>query len=304
MLKQAIPAVGQFTQNLERSALEALEDRKIFIEAQQDKLRAAKKFALEQNKTQLDSAKKSAKVITDENRLQKAKERFTTSAKGALPEKMLKRQLDTSKRLAVVNKRMEDLDKARLKTKAKSSALIDAELEDLRAEQKALQEIVRLEKEQNRINAQGITPKKGTIADIQNQKTLNSAISATATSSVVASAETQGLRKGFKDYFATLKSGKVEVDGVEQTMTKSTKASFAFKGGISLLGTAFSRLMMSLGPIMMAFSLLSPLLILGAKKLGLMSEEGKVLQKSTKDLEKATENLTDRFLNQTIAMQI
>jgi len=302
LIRQAIPAVGQFTQNLEKSAVQALKDRETFVKAQQDKTKAAKNFALAQNQAELDNARKKQKLTTDANRLDKSP-KFKSSAKDALPNKQLTREVDVNKRLALIEKRRVDLTKSRKKVKKDSAVLIDKELASIKKERNELKEVIRLEKEQNLINSQAISAAPGTIADIQNQKTLNKAMSNTAVSSVVASAETKGLKQGFSDYFKTLRTGKVEVEGVEQQMKGTTKASFALKGGVSLLGASFSRLMMMMGPIMMAFTLLSPLLLIGAKKLGLMSEESKKLKDSVKDLDSSTEKLVERFEHQVVAMK-
>jgi hypothetical protein len=292
LLKQAVPALSQFTRNLETSAQTALADRDNFIKAQEQKVAAAKKASLAQKDIAISSQKEIAKATRADRQ---PKERFKSAAKGALDPKVLDKELNTLDRQRVVKKRIGDLEKSQAKVKGKNAALVQEELNDLRAEEKSLQKVLRLEKERAKIKASPARAGKGTIADIENQKSLNAAIAAGGTAAVLSTAQTQGLGAGFKEFFGTLKSGKVEIDGVPKQLKGMTKASFALKGGIGLLGASFSRLLMFLGPLGIALAVLAPFLPALARMTGLVSQESQALSKSYNALTEQTKNLSQKF---------
>ena len=296
LLKQAVPALSQFTRNLEASAQTALADRDTFIKAQEQKVASAKKASLAQKDIAISTQKDIAKATRVDR---DPKKTFKSAAKGAMDPKVLNKELGILDRQRVVKKRIGDLEKSQSKVKGKNAALVQEELNDLRAEEKSLERVVRLEKQRAKIKASPAAAGKGTIADIENQKSLNTAIAAGGTAAVLSTAQTQGLGAGFKEFFGTLKSGKVEIDGVPKQLKGMTKASFALKGGIGLLGASFSRLLMFLGPVGIALAVLAPFLPALAKATGFTSKESGILSKSFKALSEQTENLSDKFDIQT-----
>ena len=300
LIKQAVPAISQFTRNLEMSAQTTLEDRDIFIKSQEAKVAAAKKASLALKDTEIKSQKdiaKSARTATD------PKDRFVSKAKGALDPKVLNKELSALDRQRVVQKRILDLEKSQAKVKGKNAELVKNELNDLRAEERQLKKVVLLEEQRAKIKASPARAGKGTIADIENQKSLNAAIVAGGTASVLTTAQTQGLKAGFSEFFGSLSSGEVQVDGQTKKIKGLQKGTFALKGGIGLLGASFSRFLMILGPIGIGLSLIAPFLPAIARATGLVTEESSKLTKTFKQLDEQQKALANRFDIQTTAIK-
>jgi len=302
LLKQAIPAISSFTANLERSAATALTERNSFIDAQKAKTAAAKQFALDSKKAEIDRQK--AIAIASKAEVGG----FTTTAKGALDPSTLKRQNllkkeeDVKKRISLISQRQADLEKVRNRTKQKSKKLIDAELVAIKAEKRELEGLLRLERERLLIEQKGVGASRGTLSDIENQRTLNKAIVNTGVASVLSTAQNDGLKNGFSSLFKTLKAGEVTVNGNTEKLKGFSKASFALKGGIGLLGASFSRLLAFLGPIGIAFSLIAPFLPAIGRATNFVTKESQQLSKTYKSLQEQTKNLNDRFEIQTTAI--
>lgn len=304
LLRQAVPAVSQFTANLEASAAAALKDREAFIGAQKAKSQAARDFALQRNKEELKAAQKSAKLArTDTGG------GFTSKAKGALDKSTLKRvqnlkkEGEAEKRIAIIKQRQIDLEKSRKKAKDKSRAVIDQELKLLQIEKTELTNLVNLEKQRVAIKNQTIGASAGTLSDIENTRSLNRAIVGTGVASVLATAQNDGLKNGFKSFFSTIKTGEVVVDGNTEKLKGSSKAAFIAKGSFGLLGASISRLFAALGPLMIAFSILAPFLPAIARATGLVSKESEALNKSYSKLSEQVSKLDERFEIQTQAIE-
>ena len=304
LLRQAVPAISQFTVNLENSAAAALQDREAFINAQKAKGAAAKAFALKQNKDELKAAQdraKAARVDTGGG--------FQSKAKGALDKSTLKRvqnlkkEGEAEKRIGIIKQRQLDLEKSRRTAKAKSKALIDQELKLLQIEKQELTQLVALEKQRVGIKNQTVGATAGTLSDIENTRSLNKAIVGTGVASVLATAQNDGLKDGFKSFFSTIKSGEVVVDGNTEKLKGTAKASFIAKGSFGLLGASVSRLFAALGPLMIALSILAPFLPAIARATGLVSKESQALDKSFSALSEQVSKLDERFKIQTDSIQ-
>jgi len=299
LLKQAVPAISQFTRNLEINAQQTLKDRDIFIKSQEAKVAAAKKAAIALKDTEI-KAQKDIAVATRAGR--DPKDRFVSKAKGAMDPKVLDKELGALDRQRVIRKRILDLEKSQSKVKGKNAALVQEELNDLRAEERQLKKVVLLEEQRAKIKASPARAGKGTIADIENQKSLNAAIVAGGTASVLTTAQTQGLRAGFSEFFGSLKSGEVQVDGQTKKIKGLSKGTFALKGGIGLLGASFSRFLAFLGPIGIGLSLIAPFLPAIGRATNFVTKESQQLSKTYKSLQEQTKNLNDRFEIQTTAI--
>ena len=304
LLRQAVPAISQFTVNLENSAAAALKDRAAFIGAQKAKSAAAKDFALKQNKDQLKAAQdraKAARVDTGGG--------FQSKAKGALDKSTLKRvqnlkkEGEAEKRIGILKQRQIDLEKSRNTAKSKTRAIIDAELKLIQLEKTELTQLVTLEQQRAGIKNQTIGASAGTLADIENTRSLNRAIVGTGVASVLATAQNDGLKSGFSSFFNTIKTGEVVVDGNTEKLKGTGKAAFIAKGSFGLLGASVSRLFAAIGPLMIAFTVLAPFLPTIAKKIGLITEESEALKKSFGRLTEQQEKLAERFKIQTTAIQ-
>jgi len=296
LIKQAVPALGAFTRGLENSAIEALKDRDIFVKAQNDKVAAAKAAALAQKDAAIQAQAETAKAA------QFTGPRFVSKAKGALDIKTLDKEVNALDRQRIIRKRINDLERSAKKVKGENATLVANELNALKEEERELQKIIDLEKQRATIKKAPAQAGKGTIADIENQRSLNSAIVAGGTAAVLTTAQTQGLGAGFKEFFTTLRKGEVEIDGNTQKLKGFSKASFALKGGLGLLGAGFQRLMMFLGPVGIAFSLIAPFLPALARAFGLVTKESDILNKSFNELTEQQKNLRERFDIQTTAI--
>ena len=304
LLRQAIPAISQFTVNLENSAAAALKDRAAFIEAQKAKGQAAKAFALQQNKEELKAAQKSAKLArTDTGG------GFQSKAKGALDKSTLKRvqnlkkEGEAEKRLAILAQRKLDLEKSRKTAKDKTRAVIDQELKLIKLEKTELTQLVNLEKQRVGIKNQTIGATAGTLSDIENTRSLNKAIVGTGVASVLATAQNDGLKDGFKSFYNTIKTGEVVVDGNTEKLKGTAKASFIAKGSFGLLGASVSRLFAALGPLMIALSILAPFMPALARATGLVTKESQALDKSYSALSEQASKLDERFEIQAESIQ-
>jgi len=214
LLRQAIPAISQFTVNLENSAAAALKDRAAFIESQKAKSAAAKAFAKQQVQEQIKDQRKvagGARADTGGG--------FVSKAAGAQDKATLKqitnlkKKGETEKRIKIINQQQLDLEKSRRTAKAKSKALIDAELKAIQLEKTELTQLVALEQKRLAIKNQTVGATTGTLSDIENTRSLNKAIVGTGVASVLATAQNDGLRSGFGSFFNTIKTGDVVVDG-------------------------------------------------------------------------------------------
>ena len=304
LLRQAIPAISQFTVNLENSAAAALKDRAAFIEAQKAKGQAAKAFALQQNKDELKAAQnraKAARVDTGGG--------FQSKAKGALDKSTLKRvqnlkkEGEAEKRIGILKKRQVDLEKSRKTAKDKTRAIIDQELKLIKLEKAELTQLVTLEKQRVGIKNQTIGATAGTLADIENTRSLNKAIVGTGVASVLATAQNDGLKSGFKSFYNTVKTGEVVVDGNTEKLKGTAKASFIAKGSFGLLGASVSRLFAALGPLMIALSILAPFMPALARATGLVTKESQALDKSYSALSEQASKLDERFEIQAESIQ-
>ncbi|MDB4339305.1 hypothetical protein N9992_00600 [bacterium] len=303
LLRQAIPAISQFTVNLENSAAAALKDRAAFIESQKAKSAAAKAFAKQQVQEQIKEQRKiagGARADTGGG--------FVSKAAGAQDKATLKqitnlkKKSDIEKRIKIINQQQLDLEKSRRTAKAKSKALIDAELKAIQLEKTELTQLVALEQKRLAIKNQTVGATTGTLSDIENTRSLNKAIVGTGVASVLATAQNDGLRSGFGSFFNTIKTGEVVVDGNTEKLKGTGKAAFIAKGSFGLLGASVSRLFAALGPLMIAFTILAPFLPAIAKATGLASAETAALGKSYSRLKDQVENLEERFGIQTKAL--
>ena len=304
LLRQAIPAISQFTVNLENSAAAALKDREAFINAQKAKGAAAKAFAMQQVKDQIKDQRKAASGARADTG-----GGFVSKAAGAQNKATLKEITNLNKvegiekRIKVINQQKLDLEKSRRTAKAKSKALIDAELKAIQLEKTELTQLLSLEQKRLAIKNQTVGATTGTLSDIENTRSLNKAIVGTGVASVLATAQNDGLKDGFKSFFSTIKTGEVVVDGNTEKLKGTAKASFIAKGSFGLLGASISRLFAALGPLMIALSILAPFMPALARGTGLVTKESQALNKSYSALSEQASKLDERFEIQTESIQ-
>jgi len=298
LLKTAIPAIGQFNSKLAESASLALADQKAYLQGIEKKSDAARVFAIEEEKRNLKAQKKLTR-----GSFKGVDAQFKSRAKDAKEnERLLKKNLGTTDKLAAVNQRIGILEKASAKAKGENKKLIDEELKGRRNQVKELEKQLKIENKLAGLKTKATAPVVGLAAKKEAQ--LESRV---ATSSALAQisgvGETQGIRAGFADLFQTIKSGEVVTEEGTKKLTRFGKASVAVKGSVGLLTTGVQSLMMTLGPWIAAFAMLSPLLGLLAQKLGFFSKEAKELNKTLDRVADLTENLAERFEKQVEGIQ-
>ena len=290
LLKKAIPALGQFNTKIAENAAQAAQNARDYTAG----LKASTTAEVQETNRKL--AEK-GKLLEAERKLTgKGKGRAGQSAKAISANKILKTELDGEKRLAALRVKESELEKQILNSQQKQQKLLKQDLADMQVELRNLEAQERLTNKIAQNEARGrIDPKKGSLSQRRQQKLDQKETSTTILAGVSNKAEQQGVRAGFKELNTELKANK-------KNLNLGSKAMTAFSGTASILGSGISRLMMILGPWMMAFSILSPVIYKIIKAMGFMSEEAKTLDNSIKKVSDQTKNLAERFEAQVTQM--
>lgn len=301
--KQVVPALGAFTSNIAASAAASAQEANEYIVDQERKLDAYQNF----QKGVLIGQAKEQKDIAQDKRGFTGKMFESTAKKGVDAEKnMLALQntsLKGSKRKAVVEDRITVLTKARVRASKANKKIIDEELLVRKAEVAALTQQKDLEKQISLEGKNQLITTEKSIAARNQLKLDNRAARATGLANVTGAGEVGGLRAGFGVLKDTLKSGKVEVDGVAKSLTGLNRVMFGVQGSAALLGQGIQKLFMIMGPFMMLLGLIAPFLPMIAKGMGITTKESKALKEATKALAEENEKLEEKFKIQNEARQ-
>jgi len=293
--KQVVPALGAFTSNIAASAAASAQEANEYIADQERKLDAYQNF----QKGVLIGEAREQKQIAQDKRGFTGKMFESTAKKGVDAEKNMialqNASLKGKERQKVVEDRITVLTKARTRASKANKKIIDEELIVRKAEVAALTQQKNLERE---ISLEGknqlLTTEKSIAA--RNQLRLdNRAARATGLANVTGAGEVGGLSAGFGVLKDTLRSGKVEVDGVSKSLTGLNKVMFGVQGGTALLGQGIQKLFMIMGPWMMLLGLIAPFLPMIAKGMGITTKESKALKEATKSLAEETDKLEEKF---------
>ena len=280
LLKKAVPALGIMTKNTAELAAERAQAAKDYTDSLTETTTKAAKEEQKQLRDKRDSLKKQ----------QQLEKRFVSRSKapGASTTALDKAKLGTAKRAEKVQERILVLEKAQKKAKGENATLIKNELDMLREEEKIEQRLLTLKKNKNR------AVKEGSLADLRQRKLDSQARVSGAVAGLAGTMETQGIREGFKEMTDILDE-QVEVKGkLVDKYSASEKRQIKLKASTSALGIGFNKLMMVLGPIMMIFTMLSPLIIAIGKAMGFASEEAKKMDESIKQMNDQLENMNKR----------
>jgi len=303
LLGKAIPALGVFNFDVAKGARDAVAAEQEYIAKIQDSLNAEVSAEKIKRQEWLESKRIKQKAMMDADKTQK---RFISRAGGAKANlKSLKKETDIVKRKELLTTRIGILKKAEKKATGENLELIkkevkerEKELRNMRSQVKAQQDITRLEREQS------LEAQKGTLAAKRLAKLQDKATSTTIIAGATGIAETEGLKAGFANLGKTLREGVTdEVTGATHKLKGMRKGMTALKGSVSILGVGFQSLMMTLGPFIMAFTLLLPLLVKFGEWLGLNSKEAAHFDDNLKNLEKSLENIDKRFTAQVKGMK-
>ena len=279
LLKKAIPAMGLMTRTAAEAAQESAQQAKAYNEGVAERTKNAVKAERKILNEKLRSLKKE----------EEGRKRFKSRAKDAMDPSVLDdKSIKGAKRKELINKRILELEKAQNRAKGKNKALIDSELNALKQE-------LSLEKQILATKRKGATElASGSLAQMRQDKLDSKARVAGVVGDAAGVMETQGIGAGWKQLNEELKNGRRNADGVLESFSNGEKASARFKGGISALGVGFNKLMMAMGPIMVALAVLSPLITWAGKKMGFGREEAKLWSEELKKAQDRTEKLSER----------
>ena len=296
LIRLAVPAIGQFNQGLAENAMQAKKN--------------ADDYVAGLKKTQSAQSEHTKKILSDKNKELQAglKEAPNLYKRGSQEEKdNLKAMRGTTDNLVKQDKmqtRINSLVKKKGTLGDKNKALVQEELRLLRQEKTTLDQIVKNEKLITAENNKQLTQDSKFLAGRTAEKLGSQALTSGAVAGVSGTAETSGVAAGFRDLSDTLRNG-VVVEGEEarKALTGMQKATVGLKGSISILGVGLSNTMAALSPYLIAFAMLSPLLIAAAKYFGLASKHAAEFDDELTKLNDSTENLDKRFKTQTTQLR-
>ena len=281
LLKKAIPAMGLMTKGAAELATEQAAAAKEYSEGISENAKQA-------IKAEDDILTKRRKTLKDDAKNSK---RFTSRGKNAVGTKALdkaklgsdNRKLKVEERITVLKKSQRDIDNANQRMIKQELALLEEELQ-IERELKTLR------------SSTGVKP--GELADRRQQKLDSKARVSTVVAGSAGTMETQGISAGWTELNDKLKIGEKQADGTFKQFSNGEKVTARLKGGVSALGVGFNKLMAIMGPAMMIFALLSPVLVAISRSMGFGREEAK---KFGEELEKAadrSEKLSVRIIQQ------
>ena len=286
LLKKAIPAMGEFNTKIAQNASEAADNAREY----QAGLKMNTSVAMQEVNKQLAKDKE---LIESKRQLSGgAKGKVVHKGRLADVNKGLKVEVDLEKRKTLLMEKQELLEKKINRKNINNRDLLKDELADMEKELDNLRKQEKLTAKIAANTAKGrVDPKPGSLAQRRQEKLDQKATSTTILSGSSNMAEQQGMGAGFKELNKGLKENNKNLTLGQRSMTR-------FTGSVSILGTGISKLMMRLGPWMMALAIISPLLMKLGKMLGFGSEEAKAFEKTLKTLEDQFKNLDKRFASQ------
>lgn len=293
LLKQAIPAIGQFNQGLAESAAIASKEAADYVRGVEKKANAAIKNNLKIEK----SNKKAAVNVQEAVQSELATSRtFKSQAKNVKEiDAQLKKANTGRQKAEALEKKINQLEASRGKAKAQSIKLIDKELVLRRKELQAARDQAKAESEINRLRKGRIKSAEGSVAIRTQQRLDRGAAVAGGVALVSGVAETQGVVAGFDELKDVLKKGQVEVDGATKKLGRLGKASFAVRGSVSLLAVGFQSLMLAAAPFLIVGTAIAAVLYAIGKAGGVGREESKKLAETLDNSEKISSKLAKRF---------
>jgi len=286
LLRKAIPALGQFNMNLAQNAKEAADNAREYT-------KGVKQTTSDQVKADNEKLQSSKDLLEKQRKLTgKGKGRPGQSVGAVAANKALKTETNLAKRLVHLKVKESELEKQIQRSKGAQQKLLKEDLKDMRVELRNLEKQAALEdKISKNIRKGQIEPAGGSLTERRQEKLDIKANRAGIIASGAAVAENQGMRAGFSAMNAELKDSK-------KNLGTFGKAAVRAQGSVSILGTGLSRVMMILGPWMMLFSMLSPILIAFGKSVGFGNEESTKLGNTIDKLSDQTEKLGERFAKQ------
>ncbi|HJO96343.1 MAG TPA: hypothetical protein QF753_23355, partial [Victivallales bacterium] len=155
------------------------------------------------------------------------------------------------------------------------------------------QEIVRLNRE-----LEGSLVVQGELLDRQEKKLANKELRTKGYADITNVAETKGMNAAFKEFGKQTVIVERGLQGMDKTTKFFSMSLFKLKGAFSIAAVGAQTLMMALGPIMMAVSILVPIFMGLFKLMGFFSEEAKAVTEAQKNLEEQTKMLSKKLAHQ------
>ena len=295
LLRLVIPAMGSFTiaiANNAAAAKTAAAEQKAALEDRVLKSQEANISNLELQKTELKGAVLSAKTSQ------------TYKGRGEALKKansQLARAVTNEEKIAALENKSAVLNKSRRKSNA---AAIDREQAAIANEIKERKEILRVEEQiQQARNNPASQAAPGSKANLDMQKALRKEITSTGLANVAATAETLGFKAAMGSLTTQLNIAKTSAKQAGVSFGLLRQGLFLVSGAAVAAQVALTRLMMVLGPYIMIFTLLSPLIVFLVKKMGFFSEEAKAMKEATKSANESMEVFGETVAHASEAIQ-
>ena len=297
LLKQAIPALGQFTSQSAETAQMALADAQAYSKAVRQKANAQ----IDANLKRLRNEQKTNKAIArSAEEATQTGPKFRSRAKAAADARarLNEKGLTTSKRQKAVQEQIKVLEAAREKSKEKTVKIIDKELKLLAKEEAALEKILQTEKEIRDVKSgkRGVDPQS--VAGRREASLADKALVTGALATTIGTAETAGVGEAFKVLGAESDKLKEKLN----TNSKMTKAfrlgMFKLNGTVGILATGLQGLMATLMPYAIIIGAIVAVSAALFAKFATGQKELKALNSTIEDTNAITEKLNERFSKQ------
>ena len=297
LLKQAIPALGQFTSQSAETAQMALADAQEYSKAVRQKANAQ----IDANLKRLRNEQKTNKAIArSAEEATQTGPKFRSRAKAAADARarLNEKGLTTSKRQKAVQEQIKVLEAAREKSKEKTVKIIDKELKLLAKEEAALEKILQTEKEIRDVKSgkRGVDPQS--VAGRREASLADKAMITGALATTIGTAETAGISEAFK----TLGVEREKLGKDLQTTNKITRSFklglFSLNGAVGILATGLQGLMATLMPYIMVIGAVVAVATTMFNIFATGKKELKTLSATIEDTESIVEKLNKRFEEQ------
>ena len=297
LLKKAIPALGIMTQSAAENAQQAAKNARDYTAG----VKASTAAHVEEENKKLKATK--GRLEAERKAFKEGTGPRSKAAGAKAVDAELKKTNDRQKRLNLLKKKELQLEKQIGRSNAKNSKLLEKDLKMVKAELTNLKEQERVTRQIAANKKKGqVDPAAGSLAVRRQAKLDVSAGSAMAIASAAGVQETQGMAAAWGELNDQLDKGYDTATETGKSYTGMQKAGMKAKGAVTILGGGISKLMAIMGPWIMAFTMLMPLIIAFGKWLGLGSEEAKKFDDSLGKAKDQLKDIDKRFKAQTEAM--
>ena len=290
--RQVLPALGTFRTTAREAAEEAKANFEEFASNTSARLNSASKERMDNLKDEIDQQKNLQSEAAKAS-VPKFKSRAAAAEKNLLA--LENKKLKATGRKAALEERINILLKARKRASQANKDLIDAELQGRRAEVTAIDAQIRKEKELKQLKA-GATEKLGGDFAAEQAK-LDAEVTRTqALENVSLEFSQRGLRASFKQLSKEIQTTTASTAGLTGGLLRFKGAQLAVSGTFTILGQQISKTLSKLGPYLMAFAIISPLLQMFAKSLGFGSKEAKKFNEELSSTQELLGNYEEKLL--------